>query len=617
MEFFIKKNSTLPLLKLQVVKDGRSDYNNFMELLETSTIFFSMVNTENGIPKITSRPAGFVEKIFDDPNAEPEYYIYYQFTKQDTSIEGRYEGQFLVKTFEGNVILPVREKLYVYIQDSFIADDLEYNTCYTSTFPCCGNPVIVDNPNQNTIDIVPQYYPGSVGTYYVATSKYVADTDITVSFKNVLGVVYGDPITITTSITITTGSKEGSTEVIVDDDFNRLNLYTLFSDIEVSSDSLSQYELVPSIDAPMIITPVEPRPPVEYSSAYVVDCCQRKDFCMLVPTGLRLGSSLLGDDGFCYILKEYVNNCDYTIKHRRTYTECRYCVAQNPCDVIKPSPTPTVTPTINPCFITPTPTVTPTKNPCITPQLTTVFNTVGNTFLLYFTITGPCNAITINWSPDGINYTQSSGSCLSPREITIPGTLPSTLYFNVSLINGVCPVTTSNTIVYNVIKPSSTPTPTPTPTIGSSPKPTRTPTVTPTTTKTPTPTVTKTVTPTTTPTPTSTKKINNLPYEVLYCCTLSNNRTNYRDIVILPSTFVPGTTILINGFCAVIFNILPIGTVPTVIWDGGLTYNSCETCLEVNSCVPTPTPTKTPTPIATNPRRTAYFDGAELYSTPD
>ena len=122
MDFYIKKLSTLPLLKLQVVKDGRSDYNNFMELLETSTIFFSMVNSETGIPKITSRPGGFVEKIFDDPNAEPEYYIYYQFTKQDTSIEGRYEGQFLIKNDEGNLILPIREELYINIQDSFISE---------------------------------------------------------------------------------------------------------------------------------------------------------------------------------------------------------------------------------------------------------------------------------------------------------------------------------------------------------------------------------------------------------------------------------------------------------------------------------------------------------------
>jgi len=81
MDWFIKKNATLPLLKLAIIKDGRSDYNNFMELLETSTIFFSMVNTENGIPRITSRPAGFVEKIFDDPNAEPEYYIIIVFSE--------------------------------------------------------------------------------------------------------------------------------------------------------------------------------------------------------------------------------------------------------------------------------------------------------------------------------------------------------------------------------------------------------------------------------------------------------------------------------------------------------------------------------------------------------
>ena len=105
MDFFIKKNATLPVLKLQVVKDGRSEYNNFMELLETSSIFFSMVNIETGIPKIMSKTAGIVSKTFDDPNTPTEYYIYYQFTKQDTSIEGRYEGQFLVKTFEGNVIL--------------------------------------------------------------------------------------------------------------------------------------------------------------------------------------------------------------------------------------------------------------------------------------------------------------------------------------------------------------------------------------------------------------------------------------------------------------------------------------------------------------------------------
>ena len=34
MEFTLKKNSTLPILKLQVQKDGRSDYNSFMKTIE-------------------------------------------------------------------------------------------------------------------------------------------------------------------------------------------------------------------------------------------------------------------------------------------------------------------------------------------------------------------------------------------------------------------------------------------------------------------------------------------------------------------------------------------------------------------------------------------------------
>lgn len=150
MEFIIKKNSTLPLLKLQIVKDGRSDYNNFMKLIEVSSIFFSMTDIESGIPKISSRPAGFVEKTFDEPNAEPEYYIYYQFTSKDTSKTGRFEGQFMLRNSDGVLITPTREKLYINIQDSFIADDLEFTSCYVSDFPCCVNPV---NPTPTPTNI--------------------------------------------------------------------------------------------------------------------------------------------------------------------------------------------------------------------------------------------------------------------------------------------------------------------------------------------------------------------------------------------------------------------------------------------------------------------------------
>ena len=158
MEFFIKKNATLPILKLQVVKDGRSDYNSFMDMIEESAIFFSMTNVETGIPKISTNSAGFVEKELMDPNADPEYYIYYQFKPQDTNKVARYEAQFLLRNSQGVLILPIREQLYINVQESFIAEDLPYNDCYLIDFPCC-NTVCPTTTTTTTVCCCPQDTP--------------------------------------------------------------------------------------------------------------------------------------------------------------------------------------------------------------------------------------------------------------------------------------------------------------------------------------------------------------------------------------------------------------------------------------------------------------------------
>jgi len=121
MEFYIKKNATLPVLKMQVVKDGRSGYLQLMQDLEVSTIFFTMVEVETGIPKIVSAPAEIVNLILPE-GSDPEYYIYFKFTARDTNSPGRYQGQFLIKNDEGNLILPIREELYINVQDSFISE---------------------------------------------------------------------------------------------------------------------------------------------------------------------------------------------------------------------------------------------------------------------------------------------------------------------------------------------------------------------------------------------------------------------------------------------------------------------------------------------------------------
>ena len=184
MEFFIKKNATLPLLKLMVIKDGRSDYNNSMELSDTSTVFFSMVNSETGIPKITSKPAGILLKTFDDPNTPSEHHIYYKFTNTDTNTVGKFEGQFLIKNEDGNLILPIQEKLIIFIQESFIADDLEYKTCYTSVYPCCFNePVVLVKEINKTYQLGRQYVPDERDHKYLI-NNLLSVTPIKITNKN-------------------------------------------------------------------------------------------------------------------------------------------------------------------------------------------------------------------------------------------------------------------------------------------------------------------------------------------------------------------------------------------------------------------------------------------------
>ncbi len=232
MEFFIKKNATLPLLKLQVVKNGRLDYDNFMSLIEQSALFFSMIDVETSVPKITSRPAGFVEKTNVDPNADPEYYLYYQFQNRDTNRVGRFEGQFMLRSSDGVLILPIREKLYINVQESYIADDLEYDSCYVSEFPCCVNGVatgLTINLHLNSI-----VTSGSVNIDYVITSSQELNNQLDLSFTHTLGQITGTGITITSAITINSGTTIGYTQVITNNDYTDLDGTFTFTNIVVT-----------------------------------------------------------------------------------------------------------------------------------------------------------------------------------------------------------------------------------------------------------------------------------------------------------------------------------------------------------------------------------------------
>ena len=120
MNFYIKKNADLPLLKVEPIKDGRSDYKKFMEDLESSTILFSMVDSKSGVYKIANADAYLVAKETIEPTPTVEYYIYYQFKKRETNTPGIYKGEFLIRNEDGDLILPLREELTIIVLDSFI-----------------------------------------------------------------------------------------------------------------------------------------------------------------------------------------------------------------------------------------------------------------------------------------------------------------------------------------------------------------------------------------------------------------------------------------------------------------------------------------------------------------
>lgn len=122
MNFFINKNATLPILKLELIKDGRNDYKKFHELIQNSNIYFSMSEVETGIKKIGKKPALCIIKEPDSDCTGEEYYLAYQFSEKETKKAGTFAGQFTLEFLDGSgtLIVPIREELFIHVLEGSI-----------------------------------------------------------------------------------------------------------------------------------------------------------------------------------------------------------------------------------------------------------------------------------------------------------------------------------------------------------------------------------------------------------------------------------------------------------------------------------------------------------------
>ena len=123
-EFYINKDSLLPTLRMELIEDARHTFNHFFELIQNSTITFTMVNRETGVTKIAKSPCYI--KAREDGGCVEQYVICYDWKKRDVNEEGNYIGKFDIEFGElkndeydyptGNLIMPIREDLLIVIK---------------------------------------------------------------------------------------------------------------------------------------------------------------------------------------------------------------------------------------------------------------------------------------------------------------------------------------------------------------------------------------------------------------------------------------------------------------------------------------------------------------------
>jgi hypothetical protein len=126
-EFYIKKGSINPVIEMELINDGRYDFQKSLinDALQDSIVTFSMKNEETGILEISKAKANIV--LTDEDSSQERYILQYKWDKRDTAKEGVYNAWFEIN-FNGNItsdgieyptgnlIVPVEEDLRVIIK---------------------------------------------------------------------------------------------------------------------------------------------------------------------------------------------------------------------------------------------------------------------------------------------------------------------------------------------------------------------------------------------------------------------------------------------------------------------------------------------------------------------
>jgi hypothetical protein len=121
INFYVRKNSTLPVLRIELLLDGRNLYNISTDIITGSTIYFSMVDKSTNILKVG-------KGLCTITNESNKLFITYKFSGKSLSSVGEFVGEFFITDSRGLEVIPISEKINITVLDSI------FNT---NTVECC------------------------------------------------------------------------------------------------------------------------------------------------------------------------------------------------------------------------------------------------------------------------------------------------------------------------------------------------------------------------------------------------------------------------------------------------------------------------------------------------
>ena len=101
-EFYINKGSVNPVLEMELIKDGRYDFQKSLmnDAIQDSVVTFTMIDEETGLLKVAKSSANIV--LVRDESCEEKYILQYKWQERDTKKEGFFKGWFDIN-FNGDL----------------------------------------------------------------------------------------------------------------------------------------------------------------------------------------------------------------------------------------------------------------------------------------------------------------------------------------------------------------------------------------------------------------------------------------------------------------------------------------------------------------------------------